>query len=591
MPTRADTLFDRYARAVTAQERFEAVTRAYADAEERAQALEVLAANERANLTALEESFAVLPVDFGAAGQALQERYALEVQQRQQAAAAQASRQLTAAQRAAIEQPGRAQALNALYDLTADPSVTAEELAQARQLFSARHGALTQGEDTTLQQAAPAQRAQAIGARPGALTAAERGTEQALQALFFAGPQGIYGGFEGQAEVNERAQRQAPEGSRFTTGQDAFNVYLRLLEDGEVTAEELAQELGHESAQAAAADLAFAKAQYDNARAAGAFTNDQRKYFEGRWLDAARQAKALQARAEQARARVPADPRQAAIRAELQRRGVDVDDPFYRYRGTPMYQILTDAERLYQSGDLKADTKPLQKVEDLLRQYQKAGTAWKVDTLEAELRKTMQGEELQQALSFALAYQRQLNEGAPGADTAVPLAERRAPEPEPEPSDDDFLMQRQQAEQAQAEQQRIADEIQQQAQRQAQQQAPQPPAPTPAPTPAPQPAPQPAPAPSPAAPDLTARYQQRLSELQADTTLDPAERQRRVQAIEAELARRQGQVTPVQPSPSAGRRLPAPQPPDLMQQLIDALDAGDMERVQALNAQILEQQQ
>jgi len=252
-----------------------------------------------------------------------------------------------------------------------------------------------------------------------------------------------------------------------------------------------------------------------------------------------------------------------------------------------MYQILTDAERLYQSGDLKADTKPLQKVEDLLRQYQKAGTTWKVDTLEAELRKTMEGEELQQALSFALAYQRQLNEGAPGADTAVPLAERRAPEPEPEPSDDDFLMQRQQAEQAQAEQQRIADEIQQQAQRQAQQQAPQPPAPTPAP----QPAPQPAPTPAPAAPDLTARYQQRLSELQADTTLDPAERQRRVQAIEAELARRQGQVTPVQLSPSAGRRLPAPQPPDLMQQLADALDADDLEQVRALQAQILEQRQ
>ena len=80
MPTRADNIFNRYARAVIAQELIAQSLQDYADAEERAQYIESLAANERANLAALEESFAVPPVDHGAAGQTLQEQYALQRQ-------------------------------------------------------------------------------------------------------------------------------------------------------------------------------------------------------------------------------------------------------------------------------------------------------------------------------------------------------------------------------------------------------------------------------------------------------------------------------------------------------------------------------
>ena len=489
MPSRADNIFNRYARAVVAQEMIAQSLQDYASAEERAQYLETLAANERATLSALEESFAVPPVDLGSAGQTLQEQYAVQRAEQSAAAAARASRTLNATQRAAIEQQNRDGALQALTELTADPSVTAEELSEARRLFNARHTPLTQREAGFLQQAEPPQRAQALAARPGELTAAERGTEQALQALYFAGPQGIYGGFEGEAEITQRRNRQAPRGSRFTSGEDAFNVYLRLLDDGSATAEELARELGHESAQAAAADFAFAKAQYDNARAVGAFTNDQRKYFEQRWLDTAAQSRQLQERAERARARVPEDPRRAAIRAELVRRGVDVDDPYLQYQGTPLHGILTEADRLYQSGQVSAgEDKDLMKVEELLRQYEKTGTRWTVDALEQQLRKTLDGEDLQGALSYALAWQRQQNEGAAGTDSRVPLAERKpAPAPEPEPvSDDAFLMERNRLDDLRREQQRIEAELRAQAQQQART-----PAPRPQPTPEPEPEPSP----------------------------------------------------------------------------------------------------
>jgi len=505
VPSRADNIINRYARAVVAQEMIAQSLQDYASAEQRAQYLEALAANERATLSALEESFAVSPVDLGSAGLTLQEQYAVQRAEQSAAAAARASRTLDATQRAAINQQNRDGALQALTELTADPSVTAEELSEARRLFNARHTPLTQREAGFLQQAEPPQRAQALPARPGELTAAERGTEQALQALYFTGPRGIYGGFEGEAEITQRRNREAPRGSRFTSGEDAFNVYLRLLDDGSATAEELARELGHESAQAAAADFAFAKAQYDNARAVGAFTNDQRKYFEQRWLDTAAQSRQLQERAERARARVPEDPRRAAIRAELVRRGVNVDDPYLQYQGTPLHGILTEADRLYQSGQVSAgEDKDLVKVEELLRQYEKSGTRWTVDALEQQLRKTLDGEDLQGALSYALAWQRQQNEGGAGTDSRVPLADRKpapAPEPEPEPvSDDAFLMERQRLDDLRREQQRIEAELRTQAQQQARTPAPRPqPAPPAAPPPA-QPAPPAAPPPAQPAP-------------------------------------------------------------------------------------------
>jgi hypothetical protein len=593
MPTRADNIFNRYARAVIAQEMIAQSLQDYADAEERAQYIESLAANERANLAALEESFAVPPVDHGAAGQTLQEQYALQRQERGAAAAARASRNLDATQRQQVQQVSKAQAFEALRALAADPSVTAEEYAQGQQLYQARHGAISQQDGDLLAQSEPQQRAQAVGERPGELTAAERGTEQALQALYFAGPRGIYGGFDGEAEVNDRRTRQAPEGSKFTTGEDAFNVYLRLLEDGQATAQELADELGYDSAQAAAADFAFAKAQYDNARAVGAFTNDQRKFFEQRWLETASQARTLQERAERARQRVPDDPRQAAIQAELQRRGVDVSDPFYRYQGTPLHGILTEAERLYQSGQVTAgEDKDLRKVEELLRQYQQAGTTWNVNQLERELRKTLEGDALTGALSYALAFQRQMNEGAPGTDSDVPLKDRKpAPAPEVEEDKEDYdslLMARQELQRVQEERQRIEQELEQQRQEQ-QRAAQRQPAPTRAPAPAP--APQPTPTPEPAAqPQASTLYMPTMN----ITGTPPAPGRQTQRAAMSPMVSALGlpSVQAQAPAPT-----PAPTPAQsatraaLLQQIGEAYDAGDMQRLRALQQQLLQVQQ
>ena len=522
MPSRADFIIDRYARSVSAAERFELIQRNIADAEQRALQLEALASAERANLSALEETFRVQPADLGAAGQILQDRYALEQAARQQAAQARASRELTESQRNRIRDPSRGQALNALTELTLDGSVTAPELAEARALFEAQHGALSRSEQDDLDRAAPADRAAALPAVSSDLTAEQRGTEQALRGLFFSGPQGIYGGFDGQAEVNERRTRSAPAGSRFTGGEDAYRTYLSLLEDGAATAEELAAVMGHESAAAAAADFEFAKAQYDNARAIGAYTNDERKFFEARWLESAAAAADLQRRAQSARERVPQDPLRAAVAAELRARGLDPDDPYIRYRGTRLYDVLTNAEQRYRAGNVEPKTDNQRRIVDLLRQTTAAGQPVKVDVLREQLRKTLRGAELDEALSFALAYQRTVDAGEAAQESATPLAEQRTAEPaaEPDRDDDAFLMQRQQAEQALqgklAIEQEIAAEVERTEPQRLKQGKPAPgaapaaaePAPdfqlapaadtvTPAPAPAPAPAPEPAPAPAP----------------------------------------------------------------------------------------------
>ena len=520
MPSRADTFIERYARSVSAAERFELIQRSIADAEQRALQLEALASAERANLSALEETFRVQPADIGAAGQVLQDRYALERAARQQASASRASRTLTASQRNRIKDPSRGQALNALTELTLDGSVTAPELAEARALFAGQHGALSRTEQDDLDRAAPADRAAALPAVSSDLSAEQRGTEQALRGLFFSGPQGIYGGFDGQAEVNERRTRSAPEGSRFTGGEDAYRTYLTLLEDGAATADELAAAMGHESAAAAQADLQFAKAQYDNARAIGAYTNDERKFFEARWLESAAASADLQTRAESARQRVPDDPMRAAVEAELRARGLDPNDPYLQYRGTRLHTVLTGAEQRYKAGNVEPQTDEQRRIVELLRQTTAAGQPVKVDALRAQLRKTMRGDELDAALSFALAYQRTLDTGAAEQESATPLAEQRTAEPAAEPAaerdDDAYLMQRQQAEQAQqgklAIEQEIAAEVERtEPQRLAQGKAviefaPAPdtvttaaPAPAPAAPAAPAPAPA-APAPAPAAP-------------------------------------------------------------------------------------------
>jgi outer membrane biosynthesis protein TonB len=256
---------------------------------------------------------------------------------------------------------------------------------------------------------------------------------------------------------------------------------------------------------------------------------------------------------------------------------------------------LTEAERLYQSGQVTAgEDKDLRKVEELLRQYQQAGTTWNVNQLERELRKTLEGDALTGALSYALAFQRQMNEGAPGTDSDVPLKDRKpAPAPEVEEDKEDFdnlLMARQELQRVQEERQRIEQELEQQRQEQQQaaQRQPAPtrapaPAPAPAPTPAPAPAPQPAPAPAPQpaptpaptpAPPAPGRQTQRAA-------MSPMVSALGLPSVQAQAPAPTPAPTPVQ---SANRAA-------LLQQIGEAVDAGDIERARALHQQLLQVQQ
>jgi len=62
----------------------------------------------------------------------------------------------------------------------------------------------------------------------------------------------------------------------------------------------------------------------------------------------------------------------------------------------------------------------------LLDQYEATGTQWKVSDLEKQLSKTLKGEELENAIGFALAYDRQRQEGAkPQTQLQMQVEERR----------------------------------------------------------------------------------------------------------------------------------------------------------------------
>lgn len=238
----------------------------------------------------------------------------------------------------------------------------------------------------------------------------QAGVKAALESVAMASPLGYAGGFDGEAFANQLTSEPVKEeGVSFSTRKEALDRYVQMLEDGIATPEELARVTGTVDAAQAAKEFEFARRAYNDAKAAGAFQNKDRKFFEPAWLDQAKRVTELQgelATAKQAYA--GRTPSQEAAYRELRARGLNPDDPYIEYTGTKTYDYLTKADEIYGSvGDkVEPATPAQQRIVALLDQYNSMKQPWKVADLERQLGKTLKGAELTNAIGFALAYDR-----------------------------------------------------------------------------------------------------------------------------------------------------------------------------------------
>ena len=418
MPTtsfagRRPQYLEQYARTVAAFQRYQDITRDIQAEQDRLNYLDSLVQSERQNLTNLQEVFRVRPQDLGSAQALLQQQYASEDAERRRVAAGAAGRaaglQLPREQRAELRaltvgagrQPVTAVS-RALELITAD--TTPEQGAEIVRLLE-RGGIEEREIDTVRQQLEQVARGRAPSGAPRAVSpeeqAAERALQQQLEAAFFAGPAGIRGGYDGQAIVERREQTAAPKGLSFSTEQDAFEAALSAMQDGTLAAEDFASQEDYE----------FAKALYDEAKAQKAYRNDQRANFETEVL----QSRARIAQLEQARAEAPGaqytDPGRERARRELVARGYDPErnqGRYLQYQQSPYYNAMIRADDILNDVlaadvELEAATKPQRLARDLVQQLDGAGRPYDITKLERQLGKALKGDELQEALAFALA--------------------------------------------------------------------------------------------------------------------------------------------------------------------------------------------
>ena len=436
MPAKSQTYLEQYSAARRAASTYDAVVRDIRDERQQLQALQQLIQSERNTLAQLEAGLATERTSQGIADEVLKATYSSE------ALAAQLAAQTSAAGAAARAVPREVVSL--VEQAGADGALQAGEANRAGMLAVSLLGRtdrpLTQqAADATLAylEALPnlpggtLQRARQAAGRvaqrptrgPGApaLTpeqaAQEAGRQRALEAVYHSSPLGYVGAFEGEAIAKRRRSSPAPGDTSFATADDALTSYLDMLEDGIASAEELARITGTDPEQAER-DFRFAKGVYADAKAVGAYQNRQRKYFEPSWLSQAARVTQLQRSLQQATPEVQRSVSEEAARRVLQQRGLDPDDKYLSFRGTPKYDYLRAADRIYAEvpDELVPSTKVQRSVATLLDQYESTKTPWKLDDLAAQLGKTLSGDELAEAVGFGLAYDRQRREGVKPAN-------------------------------------------------------------------------------------------------------------------------------------------------------------------------------
>ena len=420
MPTTSFTgkranFVEQYARTVAAYQRYQDITREIQSEQDRLNWLDSQLVAENQNLTNLQEVFRVRPQDLGSAQALLQQQYASEDAGRRRAAAGRLAREeasdITDADKARLTalateggtQYNQGAARDLALELIGEDS-TPQQTAEVLRVLET--GSIDEGVISEVQaRAARVARGRVPSGKARALTpeeqAAERALQQQLESAFFAGQAGIRGGYDGQAIVERRESTAAPETVSFSTEADAFDAALVAIQNGAITEDEF------ESAE----DFQFAKKLYDEAKAKRAYRNDQRANFEQEVLKSRQRVTQL----ETARAEAPGaqytDPGRERAKRELIARGYDPDKNggrYLQYQQSPYYSAMIRADDILTdviSADmaLEAVNSNQRLAADLIRQLDARGKPYDITKVEKQLGKVLKGDELQEALAFALA--------------------------------------------------------------------------------------------------------------------------------------------------------------------------------------------
>ncbi len=435
MPTtryagRRPIYIENYARAVSAAARYEDLLSTVREEQDRLSYLDSLITAERQTLAALSETFRARPVDLSQVQAVLRDQYSIDDAARQRAAGARSARA------AAVSLPERELAIlnQAIASGSrADVATVAKELAtgatpERGDLILAQiaaTGALTAPEVSQLREQV-SQRTRAYrGGTGGAVdTERQREVSAAMEVLVSSSPEAIRGGFAGREIADLRTLTATALKQRAGAEEDAAVAdYLRdraeALEASEyATAEEAYQaslELVRATGDPSAIEDQYARDIYEEAREKQAYRNDQRADFEEEVLASRKRLADLDSRRQSSPGAQYDDPAREVYRRELEARGFDFernDGRYIQYQQSPYYDSLIKADDLVRSildtGEaLKAVDADQRLARDLLLALDRADKPYDIDTLRKQLGKTMKGEQLDDAVAFALAFKEQ----------------------------------------------------------------------------------------------------------------------------------------------------------------------------------------
>jgi len=424
---RRETYMQRYARALNAAYRVQAITKAVQDEQDRVQYTDSLIATERQILEAAMQRFSVEEPDFEASRKLLEQVSALDAE------AARLRGVSGARVRESVSLPSELKDIRDPNQFVVDASRLALDSGgmtpQRKQAILAQATRLGVKDTSTLAarlKAIPDRKAAGLSAaETEAFAQAQTAAQKAQEAAFFAGPSGIRGGFEGMAEVDLRKmtpemlraeklddRAKALEDSAFGTEEDALNAALAIVQA---------------TGDPAQIDDPLARDVYERARAMKAYRNDQRADFEQEVLNSRKRLVQLEAERERI-AGAYDDPRQEILRRELRARGFQVEDPYNRnpetgeweanpsawknayikFQNTPehAYYIGAHQKVLDTEGEVLS---PSSRSENIAVSYtmmrDRQGMQTTPQELAAQLRKAgIKGRELEAAVSFTMAW-------------------------------------------------------------------------------------------------------------------------------------------------------------------------------------------
>ena len=444
MPTteRRMTYMDGYAKALAAQYRVEAITKAVEAEQDRIQYYESLIADAEQTRAALSERFAAKEVDFADARALVEQQTALDLQ----------------AQKLKGLVPGRVAAATSLPPVLdtrgadfyagatryaveqSDRGITPQQKKAilARAADEVRLGRLEDKDRAVIESRLAAVKDRGIpglsAAEQEGMASASDAAKKAQEAAFFAGPSGIRGLSEGLAEVDRR--KMTPDMLREKGLKERADALAESMYGTEDEALDAALAIIRTTGDPALIEDPVARTVYTRARAQQAYRNDQRADFEQEVLDNRKRLAELNERKD-AIAGAYDDPRQEVLRRELRARGYDIVDPYNRnpntgewtaspdawknsylqYQNTPEHAYYIEAHERMMAAEGET-LEPSTKGQNLGVSYTMMRDRKGMNTTPAELSAQLQkaglkGKELSDAVSFTMAY---WSKGGPNQD-------------------------------------------------------------------------------------------------------------------------------------------------------------------------------